>query len=133
MLYSLDGKKTKSDLVIGDNYYDTTINDIYLNPDNYMNKNIEIEGMYLSNPPYTFVGRFSTSNLCPYCPTGLSYIEFVLDGKIDRNFTDEEDWIKIIGTLEKGNDESSAYQDYYYLKVINLEVMNEKGLDTVKN
>ena len=45
-------------MVIGDNYFDTTINDIYYNADDYYNKNIQIEGMYFENSPYTFVGRY---------------------------------------------------------------------------
>jgi uncharacterized protein (UPF0333 family) len=133
ILYSIDGKEYKSDIVIGENYYDTTINDIYLNPENYMNKNIEIEGMYLENLPWTFVGRYSTSNVCVYCPEGYSYMEYQLKGNIDREFTAKEDWIKVIGTLAKGNDETSDFQDYYYLEVLSIEVMNERGVDTVNN
>lgn len=136
ILYSLDGEKIEADLVIGDNYYDTTITDIYLNPQNYFNKKIEIEGMYLVSDlstEYTFVGRYSLSNLCPSCPVGYSVVEYQLDGIIDRELVDEQDWIKIIGTLEKGNDASSNYQDYYYLKALNLEIMNERGQDTVNN
>ena len=132
-LYSINGEKIKSEIVIGDNYFDTTINDMYYNPESYYNKNIEIEGMYLENLPYTFVGRYSTSNLCPYCPTGYSYLEYQLEGKIDAEFKDEETWIKVIGTLAKGNDETSFNEDYYYLKVLSLEIMNEKGNDTVNN
>lgn len=136
ILYTITGEKEESDMVIGTNYYDTTITDIYYNPQNYMNKKIEIEGMYLlSGPdlPYTFVGRYSLNTLCPSCPTGYSVMEYQLQGNIDIQLKDEEDWIKVIGTLEKGNDETSNYQDYYYLKVLNLEVMNEKGQTTVNN
>ena len=133
VLYSIDGKEYKADMVIGDNYFDTTISDMYLNPNNYMNKNIEIEGMYLESLPYMFVGRYSNSNLCAYCPVGYSYLEYQLEGTIDREFTEEQDWIKVIGTLAKGNDASSNYQDFYYLKVLSLEVMNEKGQTTVNN
>lgn len=133
ILYSIDGKQYQSDIVIGDNYYDTTINDMFLNPENYMEKNIEIEGMYLENLPWTFVGRYSTSNVCVYCPEGYSYFEYQLKGKIDREFTAKEDWIKVIGNLAKGNDETSDYQDYYYLEVLSIEIMNERGLDTVTN
>ena len=133
ILYSIDGKQYQSDIVIGDNYYDTTINDMFLNPENYMEKNIEIEGMYLENLPWTFVGRYSTSNVCVYCPEGYSYFEYQLKGKIDREFTAKEDWIKVIGTLAKGNDETSDYQDYYYIEVLSIEIMNERGLDTVTN
>ena len=133
ILYSVNGDEIKSDFVIGDNYFDTTINDMYYNPESYYNKNIEIEGMYLANLPYTFVGRYSTSNLCPNCPTGYSYLEYQLQGNIDYDFLDEQTWIKVIGTLAKGNDETSFNEDYYYLKVLSLEIMNEKGNDTVNN
>ena len=132
-LYLLDGKEVKTDMVIDEKFYDTTISDIWLNPDNYMNKNIEIEGMYLENSPYTFVGRYSTSNLCPNCPAGYSYFEYQLQGDIDYKFKDEKDWIKVIGILEKGNDETTNYTDYYFLKVLSLEIMNKKGNDTVNN
>ena len=135
-LYTVTGKKEEADMVIGTNYYDTTITDIFYNPQNYMNKKIEIEGMYLlsgPNMPYTFVGRYSTNSLCPSCPAGYSVLEYQLQGKLEREFKDEKDWIKVIGTLGKGNDETSNFQDYYFLKALNIEVMNEKGEDTVKN
>ena len=45
--------------------------------------------------PYTFVGRYSTSNVCAYCPPGFAYFEYQLDGTIDREFTDKEEWIKV--------------------------------------
>ena len=59
--------------------------------------------------------------------------EYEFDGKIDKELVDEQTWIKIVGTLEKGNDETTDFQDYYYLKVLNLEIMNERGEDTVNN
>lgn len=133
VLYTLTGEKVSSDVVVGDNYFDTTINDMYLNYNNYKDKKIEIEGIYFINDPYTFVGRYSESNLCPNCPTGYSFIEYQLDGKLDYEFTDEKEWIKVIGTLQKANDETSNYEDYFYLKVISLEIMNKRGLETVKN
>ena len=133
VLYTLTGKKEKADVVVGDNYFDTTINDMFLNYDKYKDKNIEIEGIYFITDPYTFVGRYSISNLCPYCPEGYSYLEYQLDGKLDYEFTDEKEWIKVIGTLQKANDETSNYQDYFYIKVTNLEIMNERGQETVKN
>ena len=133
VLYTLTGEKVSSDVVVGDNYFDTTINDMYLNYNNYKDKKIEIEGIYFINDPYTFVGRYSESNLCPNCPTGYSFIEYQLDGKLDYEFTDEKEWIKVIGALQKANDETSNYEDYFYLKVISLEIMNKRGLETVKN
>ena len=138
ILYSESGEKLKADKIIGTEYFDTTINDMYLYSDNYIGKKIEIEGFYLVAEPYTFVGRYSTSSVCPYCTGGFSYIQYEFDGKIEETLKDQETWIKLIGTWEKGKmnygtEENPYYDDYYYLKVLNFEVMNEKGEDTVKN
>ena len=135
-LYTSTGKKEKADIVIGTNYFDTTIVDIYYNPDNYLDKLIEIEGFYITNndgTPYTFVARYSSNALCPACPAGYSALEYQLQGKIDEKFVDEDTWMKVVGILDVGNDETSGYEDYYFLKVVNLEIMNEKGQMTVTN
>lgn len=135
ILYSKNGEQIKPDLVIKEKYYDTTINDMYVNPEDYMGQYIEIEGMYLlSSPssPFTFVGRYSLSNLCPSCPTGYSVLEYQIDGKIDAEFRNEETWIKVIGKLERDIDDETD-EEYYYIKAENLEIMNEKGNDTVSN
>ena len=131
-LYSFTDEEIKSDIVIGDNYYDTQITDMYNNFSSYEGKVIEIEGMYLESEPYTFVGRYSTSNLCQFCPQGISYIEYIWEGD-KLNLTDGKEWLKVKGTLCKGNDETSYYQDFYYLKVLSIEIMNERGIDTVNN
>ena len=141
VLYSKEGKKVKADVVIGDKYFDTTINDIWTNPDSYKNKTIEIEGMYLENKyknsknepvTLTFVGRYTTSNLCPNCPPGYSYFEYELKDDLGYEFKDSNDWIKVVGTPHLGKD-SDTGEEYYYLEVLSLEVMNEKGNDTVNN
>lgn len=133
ILYSKDGEQVTADITLGDNFFDTTIMDMNLNPDSYVGKKIQIDGLFFANAYYSFVGRYTTSNLCPTCPAGVSFMEIHLDGTIDREFSVEEDWIKVIGIFKVGNDESSDFQDYYYLDVVNLEVMNEKGNDTVNN
>ena len=68
VLYTLTGEKEKADIVVGDKYFDTTITDMFMNYDKYKDKKIEIEGIYFINEIFTFVGRYSKSNLCPYCP-----------------------------------------------------------------
>ena len=134
VLYSLsENEEYNADIVLKDKYFDTTIRDMNLNSSDYLGKTVEIEGLYFNNGYYSFVGRYTTSNLCPTCPPGYSFMEFHLNGTIDREFTNEGDWIKVIGTYKVGNDESSNNEDYYYLDVLSLEVMNEKGIDTVSD
>ena len=132
-----NSKNSTNDANVVDNTYNKNSNAVIEETTDqeieYQKTELEIEGMYLENLPWTFVGRYSTSNVCVYCPEGYSYFEYQLKGKIDREFTAKDDWIKIIGTLAKGNDETSDYQDYYYLEVLSIEIMNERGLDTVTN
>lgn len=132
-LYSFTDEEIIPDIVLTDNYFDTTINDMMLNYNTYKGKKIQIEGMYMESGPYTFVGRYSTSNICATCPQGYSYMEYILQDKIDANLVDEDTWIKVIGTFSRGRDATSNFEDYYYLKVLSIEVMNEKGQETVNN
>lgn len=133
ILYSFTDEEQTPDIIITDNYFDTTINDMMLNYNTYKDKKIQIEGMYMENGPYTFVGRYSTSNICPTCPQGYSYMEYILDKEIDANLVNEDTWIKVIGKLSRERDASSNFEYYYYLKVLSIEIMNEKGQDTVNN
>jgi uncharacterized membrane protein YcgQ (UPF0703/DUF1980 family) len=113
-----------ADVVMSDNRFLTQLNDIYLNFDEYNGKTIEIEGFPMIDPQYTFIGRYSPG--CPYCSGNYAYIEYKYDGKID--LTSEKDWIKIIGTLKKGNDGKT---DYIYIQVSSIEKMATRGKDTV--
>lgn len=132
-LYTFTDDEITPDVIITDNFFDTSINDMMLNYNKYKGKKIQIEGMHMVSGPYTFVGRYSTSNVCATCPQGYSYMEYVLDKKIDANLINEDTWIKVIGKFSKGRDVSSNFEDYYYLKVLSIEVMKEKGQTTVNN
>ena len=127
--YSVTDEEITPEIVIGDNYFGTQLADINMNFDQYEGKTIEIEGLYFENMDYTFVGRYSTSNVCPTCPTGYSYFEYEWHGDKKLPVADSENWLKVVGTLEKGYDGV----EYYYIDVANVEIMNEKGIDTVSN
>jgi hypothetical protein len=127
-MYSFETEEITPEIVVGDNYYGTQIADMNLNFDEYEGKTIEIEGLYFENTPYTFIGRYSTSNVCPDCPEGYSYFEYEWKGE-DIELTDSTSWMKIVGTLRKGNDGV----EYYYIDANNIEIMNESGIETVSN
>ena len=129
-LYSIGDTTQKADIIIGDNLFDTQLSDINLNFSQYEGKTIEIEGMYMINSPYTFVGRYSNSNLCQYCPQGYSYFEYEWNGDQTPYLADEVTWLKVKGTLTRGEDD---YGEYYYIAANSIEVMNERGIDTVNN
>ena len=128
-LYATSEDIENPEVVLTDNYFDTTVADINTNFSTYEGKTIQLEGMYLTNNNMSFVGRFSTSNLCASCPQGYSYLEYELNADDLPNLKNEKDWIKVKGTLKRGN----GGADFYYIDVASLEVMKEKGQETVSN
>ena len=48
-LYSLNGNQVEADVKLGDKYFDTTIRDMNINPSDYVDKKIQIEGLYFTN------------------------------------------------------------------------------------
>lgn len=123
---SFDGK---TDIVVGDNFYATQINDWYENFKDYEDKVVEIEGYYIDEfAPYTFIGRYGPS--CPYCQGGYVSFEFVTNENLDA-LKSGSDWIKLTGILRKGMDTSDG--DFYYIEALDLEKMDKVGKDTVTN
>lgn len=118
----------KADIVVGDNLFTTQINDWYMNFDKYEGKSVEIEGYFINDyAPYTFVGRYGPS--CPYCNGGYVSFEFYTQNDLSE-FKSVQDWIKVIGILRQGKDESGVF---YYIEVLSLEKMDKVGKDTVTN
>ncbi len=60
----------------------------------------------------------------------FTFFEYEWHGEKIPNLVDEIQWLKIKGTLTRGSDE---YGEYYYIDAKSVEVMNERGQDTVNN
>jgi len=119
-----DSVSNKIDLVIGDKYFITQLNEIYLNTEDYLGKIIEIEGFPLSNGQYNFVARYG-----PGCCSNdaIAYLEYEYD--TDLELIDEKDWIKIIGEICKGQDADGT--EYIYINALSVEKKDTRGVDTV--
>ena len=129
VLYQIKDEEINPEIVIKDNLYDTQVTDMTINFEQYEGKTVSLEGLYFSNADYTFVGRYSTNSMCPTCPAGITYYEYEWHGDKALELKDEDSWIKVTGTLKKGNDGV----DYVYIDASSIEIMNEKGLTTVNN
>lgn len=116
---------SKDKLILQDNYFITQLNDIYYNIEDYMGREIEIEGFPMSYQDYTFVGRYG-----PGCCSGDKYAYIEYEYNSDLSLTDEKDRIKVVGTIEQGNDGTS---DYIYIKATSVEKMTKRGTDSVTN
>lgn len=119
----------KADIVVGDNYYATQINDWYMYFDQYKNQTVEIEGYYIGDSkPYDFIGRYGPT--CPYCQGGYVCFEILSNEDLNQ-YQSGKDWIKVKGILREGTDTASG--PFYYIEVLELEKMDQPGVDTVAN
>ena len=147
--YALTDKALNPSIILKDNVFDTQIQDLNINFDKYEGKTVQIEGLYFTNTvgletpddtsddhTYVFVGRYSVNNLCPTCPAGYSYFEFEWHGEEELDIKEEVsqtgeqgDWIRVTGKLTRGNDGV----EYYYIDAQKVEILANRGLDTVSN
>ena len=86
--------------------------------------------MNFTNGTFKFCGRYATTSVCPGCPPGICYLEYEWYGNQTPEIIDEDTWIKVKGTLKEGRDQGIPY---YYIDAASIEVMNEKGENTVEN
>ncbi len=116
------------DIVVGNNYYATQINDWYMNFDQYDGKSVEIEGYYIDEfAPYLFIGRYGP--VCPYCQGGYVSFEIFTDEDLSK-LQNAKDWIKVKGILRSDTDDTG---NFCYIEVMSVEKMDEVGVDTVSN
>lgn len=104
-------------------------NDVYLNPDEYQGKAIRLEGMYQNfedstdGTQYHYVMRNS-----PGCcgADGTIGFEFLFDGEMPQF----NDWIEVVGTVEKV---TLGESEYIVLRALKVTVLNERGAEFVSN
>jgi uncharacterized membrane protein YcgQ (UPF0703/DUF1980 family) len=116
------------DIVVGEKYYMTQINDWYANFGDYEGKTVEIEGYYVNFNPYTFVGRHGPT--CPYCTGG--YVDFEFHGleSMLSGLVSEQSWIRVYGIFRQGKDSNG---EFYYIEAVKVEVLNQIGADPITN
>lgn len=114
---------TVSTIKLTDNTFVRKLDDIQTNYKKYENKEITYEGfIYIQN------GTFMVARMYNCCGTD-SYL-MGLECKYDGQTPNVNEWVKVTGTLAIGKDETTN-EEYPYINVTNLEVMQERGNDRV--
>lgn len=104
-------------------------NDVYLNPDDYQGKAIKLEGIYCTYKDldnvnaYHYVMRYG-----PGCcgNDGSAGFEFLYDGEMPK----PDDWIEVIGTVEKVMEDDV---EYIVLRASKVTVLDIRGEEFVSN
>lgn len=120
-------EKKVSTMIIRDNYFATTLNDMFLNYNQYKGKQLSYEGFIYydeSNNNTMIVARYY------YCCGTDSYI-VGMECEYDGEKPEKEQWVKVTGIIEI-NDKNPK-EIYPYLKVTSLELKDEKGNMYVNN
>jgi len=116
--YAMSEEKPKI-CSLKDRLFVQQVNDININPQNYKDKIIQIEGFFGKYVDDESVERYNvyrkTAGCCGY--DGAVGFEFVYkNGKL--NFK-EDDWIYVEARIAKGTNETYGY-DYIYLNAISV-------------
>jgi len=126
-------KKTENDNIIEikEKMFVTQVNDVYLNPEDYLGKTIKLEGVFKNEQTYDgdqycFVIRYG-----PGCcgNDGIVGFEIKWDENNSKPYPKADSWVESTGILKQY--EMDGYPDYLYLDLISLNVLNKRGAETV--
>ena len=129
------------EVVIKEANYVTYINDIYNNPDNYIGKVIQIDGMYTyedfiaqGGGKYYYVyrqGPGCCGNDGSMCGVEFSSADGTYPDYVPQSGDDNaaHPWIKVIGTLKQYYEGETG--PYYTLENASYEVMTTRGAEVV--
>ncbi|MDR1250382.1 MAG: metal ABC transporter permease, partial [Treponema sp.] len=107
------------------------VNDVYLNPEDYLGRTIKLEGLFKSEQygeqPYCFVIRYG-----PGCcgNDGNSGFEIAWDNQdsADKRYPDIDDWVEATGVLQTYEEDGYPY---LYLALSSLDVLDNRGAEFV--
>ncbi|MDR2729571.1 MAG: hypothetical protein LBB81_01575 [Treponema sp.] len=106
------------------------VNDVYVNPEDYLGKTIKLEGIFKMEQGYDklycFVLRYG-----PGCcgNDGNVGFEVAWDKEREKPYPGIDSWVEATGEL-KTYEEDEDYQ-YLYLDLVSLNVLNKRGMETV--
>ncbi|MDR2596782.1 MAG: hypothetical protein LBC76_05605 [Treponema sp.] len=118
-------------IVIKEKMFVSQINDIYLNAEDYLGKTIKLQGLFkeekpYEGDPYCFVLRYGPG-CCGF--DGNVGFEIKWDENKSQPFPKEDSWIETTGILKQY--EEDGYDQYLYLDLISLNVLNKRGAEIV--
>jgi len=106
------------------------VNDVYLNPDEYLGKTIKLEGIFKEeqgyDKSYCFVIRYG-----PGCcgNDGNAGFEVAWAAEDAPPYPADDSWVEVAGVLKKY--EEDGYSQYLYLDLSSLNVLDKRGAEMV--
>jgi len=122
---------TKDVIEIKEKMFISQVNDVYLNKNDYLGKKIKLEGLFFTeqgnnNKSYCFVLRFGPG-CCGY--DGNVGFEVAWDKDKNKQYPGNNSWVEATGELKTY--EEDGYDEFLYLDLISLNVLDKRGMETV--
>jgi uncharacterized membrane protein YcgQ (UPF0703/DUF1980 family) len=124
-----ESNKATDEIIIRDKLFIAQCNDIYLNPDEYLDKNIRWEGIYTeavnpnTNETYKFVIRYG-----PGCcgNDGTAGFEVLYD----KDTPNVNDWVEVVGKIEMVEEDGN---EFIAVRLSEIKVLDVRGQEFVSN
>jgi uncharacterized membrane protein YcgQ (UPF0703/DUF1980 family) len=121
---------TKDVIDIKEKMFISQVNDVYVNPEDYMGKTIKLEGIFTMeqgyDKSYCFVLRYGPG-CCGY--DGNVGFEVAWDKEKEKPYPREDSWVEATGELKSY--EEDEYSKFLYLDLVSLNVLDKRGMETV--
>jgi len=122
----------KGVIEIKEKMFISQVNDVYLNPDDYLGKTIKLEGLFKMNQDYDksycFVLRYGPG-CCGYDGNVGFEVSWNKDKEKEKPYPGEDSWVEATGELKTY--EEDGYNKFLYLDLVSLNVLNKRGQETV--
>jgi uncharacterized membrane protein YcgQ (UPF0703/DUF1980 family) len=124
---------TKNVIEIKEKMFISQVNDVYVNPEDYLGKTIKLEGIFKEEQTYEksycFVLRYGPG-CCGYDGNvGFEVAWGKEDKKKEKTYPSNDSWVEATGELKTY--EEDGYTQYLYLDLVSLNVLNKRGIETV--
>jgi zinc transport system permease protein len=109
------------------------INDVYLNPEDYLGKTIKLEGIFVSvqyegrEDPYCFVIRYGPG-CCGNDGNAGFEVSWETQQKKEKSYPEMDAWVEAAGTLMSYEEDGYPY---LYLALDSLNVLDKRGAEFV--
>jgi len=122
----------KGVIEIKEKMFISQVNDVYLNPEDYLGKTIKLEGLFKMeqgyDKSYCFVLRYGPG-CCGYDGNVGFEVLWNKDNEKKKPYPGEDAWVEATGELKTYKE--NGYNEFLYLDLISLNVLNKRGQETV--
>ena len=120
----------KEVIEIKEKMFISQVNDVYLNPEDYLGKTIKLEGLFKIeqgyDKSYCFVLRYGPG-CCGY--DGNVGFEVSWNKDKEKPYPGEDSWVEATGELKTY--EEDGYAEFLYLDLVSLNVLDKRGQEKV--